>query len=242
MNSTEFWDAIFSKGKENKYSRVEMPDLQDPVLLRALAHFGDVKGKRIVDIGCGRGAASVFFAHHGMEVVGMDLSRVATENLAQFCSENGIANVATSNKNALELPELGEADFVFGSMILHHIEPFDAFARSLRSVVRPGGKCFFYENNASSKVMIWFRRNIVGKLWVPKYGDPDEFPLMPSEIDHLRRLFDVEVEYPELLYFRMISYYLLRHRCRKPFLFLDKHLYKVPFFRRKSYRQYVCLS
>jgi hypothetical protein len=42
------------------------------------------------------------------------------------------------------------------------------------------GRGFFWENNARIKSMIWFRQNIVGKLWVPKFGDSEEFPLTPG--------------------------------------------------------------
>ena len=90
-------------------------------------------------------------------------------------------------------------------MILHHIEPFNEFARDLREVIRPSGTGFFWQNNACSKIMIWFRQNIVGKLWVPKYGDPEEFPLTPYEVDEVRKYFEVEIEYPELLFFTMVS-------------------------------------
>ena len=81
--------------------------------------------------------------------------------------------------SAQDISKLGKVDFIFGSMILHHIEPFDEFARSLSNVIKPGGKGFFWENSARSKTMIWFRQNMVGKLWLPKYGDQDEFPLTP---------------------------------------------------------------
>jgi len=137
---------------------------------------------------------------------------------------------------------LEKVDYVFGSMILHHIESFQEFSKILRDEIKPGGKAFFWENNAQSKIMIWFRQNIVGKLWVPKYGDPEEFPLTPSKIDELRNVFKVEIEYPELLYFRMISFYIFRGRFMKPFQMLDNYFYRFPKFRKNSYRQYLFLS
>ena len=208
MQTTKFWDDIFSKGQEGNYSRVEMPDRNDPVLKRALAHFGDVENKTVIDLGCGRGATSLYFAHLGANVISVDLSEVAIKNLSNYCQDNGIENITPMKLSAQEINKLGKADFIFGSMILHHIEPFEEFACSLRDALKIGGKGFFWENNAQSKIMIWFRQKIVGKLWVPKYGDPDEFPLTPSEVDELRKYFHVEVEFPELLYFRMISSHL----------------------------------
>ena len=65
---------------------------------------------------------------------------------------------------------------------------------ALRRTLKPNGKAFFYENNAASDLLIWFRNNLVGKLGVPKYGDKDESPLAPQEIDLLRRSFSVRIQ------------------------------------------------
>lgn len=242
MQTKEFWDNIFSRGQESSYSRVEMPDLKDPVLLRALEHFGSVEKKTVIDLGCGRGATSLFFASCGANVVSIDFSGTAIENLSRYCDDNGVGNVTPIKMSAQEIAKLGKADFIFGSMILHHIEPFHEFAGSLRSVIEPHGKGFFWENNAHNRMMIWFRENVVGKLWVPKYGDPEEFPLTPHEVGEIRKYFHVEVEYPELLFFRMISSYLFRGKFRGSFQKLDNYFYKYPAFRKHSYRQYICLS
>ena len=143
---------------------------------------------------------------------------------------------------AQEISKSGKVDFIFGSLILHHIESFNEFARSLIKVIKPGGKGFFGENSAHSKTMIWFRQNMVGKLWVPKYGDQDEFPLTLGEVDETKKYFDVGIEYPELLFFRMISSYLLRGNFSRPFQMLDSCFFKYPAFRKYSYRQYLYIS
>lgn len=242
VEATQFWDDIFANGVHAAYSRVEMPDGADPVLARALRHFGDVRGRTLVDLGCGRGASSLFFASLGARVVSVDLSAVAVRNLREYCERHGISNITPMQVSALDLRSIGNADCVFGSMILHHIEPFDRFVEALRAVLRPGGRAFFWENNARSSLMIWFRRHWVGRLWIPKYGDPDEFPLTPDEVDRLRLHFTVEVEIPELVLFRMISLYLLRNRMRAPFALADRIGYRFPWLRQYSYKQYLCLS
>jgi 2-polyprenyl-3-methyl-5-hydroxy-6-metoxy-1,4-benzoquinol methylase len=242
MQAAEFWDKRFSRGQAGVYSRVEMPDLADSVLRRALEHFGSVENKTVIDLGCGRGATSLFFAYHGANVISVDFSEVAITNLTTYCQDHDIRTVRPVRMPAQDISTLGQADFIFGSMILHHIEPFDQFSRILRDVVKPGGKGFFYENNARSKTMIWFRQHVVGKLWVPKWGDADEFPLTVSEVREIEKHFRVEVEYPELLFFRMIPRYLLRGRLKSPFQTLDTYFYKYPACRKYSYSQYVCLS
>ena len=242
MHATEFWDNLFLQGQEFGYSRVEMPDLNDPVLQRALSHFGDVKGKTIIDLGCGRGATSLYFAHCGANVISVDSSEIAIKILSEYCKNNSIENISPLHISAQGINALPQVDYVFGSMILHHIEPFDEFALILRNSIKLGGKAFFWENNAQSKIMIWFRQNIIGKLWVPKYGDPDEFPLTPGEVGELRKRFNVNIEYPELLYFRMISFYLFRGHLMKPFQTLDGYFFKFQKFREHCYRQILLLT
>jgi hypothetical protein len=110
----------------------------------------------------------------------------------------------------MNISSLGQFDAVFGSMILHHIEPFSQFAGILFQTLTPGGKAFFWENNAHSRLLVWWRENLVGRFGIPKHGDQDEFPLTPDELDELQARFQVRVEYPELFLFRLISIYLLR--------------------------------
>ena len=106
----------------------------------------------------------------------------------------------------------------------------------------PNGRGFFYENSSVSRLLIWFRTHLVGRWWIPKNGDDEEFPLAPQEIDVLRKQFAVRTAYPELLFFRLISMYLLRGKYPKPFATLDRWGYRIPWLRKLSYRQYVYLS
>jgi 2-polyprenyl-3-methyl-5-hydroxy-6-metoxy-1,4-benzoquinol methylase len=242
MEAVKHWDDIFSRGAADAYSRVEMPRPDDPVLRRALQHFGNVRGRTLIDLGCGRGSTSLFFASRGANVLSVDLSAVAIRNLASYCEHHQIPNIRALHLSALEMRSLGQVDFVFGSMILHHIEPFVQFANVLRGVLARDGKAFFWENNARSRLMIWCRKHIVGRLWIPKYGDQDEFPLTLHEVAELQRHFTVKVEYPELVLFRMISLYLLRGRCTPPFEWADRIGYRFRWLRPYSYKQYLCLS
>jgi SAM-dependent methyltransferase len=237
-----FWNNHFLKKQKDKQRLVLPPDDNDPILLRALQHFGCIKGKTVVDLGCGRGRASLFFAANGARVISVDFSEVAIANLTRYCRDNGFRHITPIQLDAREIATLGRVDFVFGSMILHHIEPFGAFAQSLQATVKTGGKGFFWENSSRSRMLIWFRKHLVGKLGIPKYGDPEEFPFTPEEISELEKFFHVAIEYPQFLFFEMMSNYLLRGRAKTPLRLLDSFFYRFPVLRRYSYRQYICLS
>ena len=230
MTAQDHWEGIYAEGAPHEVSD------SDRVGAAALAHLGDVRGKRLLDVGSGRGAYSIFFARHGAHVTALDASENATATLTRL----DIPGVHPVSGDAFTIE--GPYDLVFGQMILHHLEPFATFAGTLRTAIVPGGRGFFYENNAMSDTLMWCRRHLAGRGWIPKYGDADEYPLQSSEVDLLREHFTVEVEYPEMFMARLASAYLLRGRGKDAATRLDESLYRIRFLRRFSYRQYVKLS
>jgi SAM-dependent methyltransferase len=241
----QHWEAVFSDGIQGDYGSVHAVQRDDPLfasLHAALAHFGDIRGKTVVDLGCGNGGTSLFFASHGAHVLATDLSQSAVTNLGQYCERERIRNISAVQMPAQDVERLKGVDFVFGSMILHHIEPFREFVASLRTAMPSGARGFFFENNARSALMIWFRENCVGRFGIPKFGDQEEFPLMPTEVDLLRNDFQVRIEYPEFYMFRMIPQYLLHDHLNQPCLAVDHLLGRFPKILEYSYRQYIYLS
>jgi 2-polyprenyl-3-methyl-5-hydroxy-6-metoxy-1,4-benzoquinol methylase len=232
----DHWDAVYRERKP-----AVLPD-DDHVARAALAHFGSIEGCRILDLGCGTGEYSRFFAAHGAMVVAVDRSEVAVSDLQERCAADGITMVEPVVGDAFGLGALGQFDFVFGSMILHHIEPFDEFVDVLADSLGPGGRGFFYENNAMSRFLVWCRAHLVGRFGIPKHSDNDEFPLQPQEIDMLRRRFDVTVDQPELLLTRLASGYLLRGHGDRQLGWLDAQLFRIDQLRPLSYLQYVQLT
>ncbi|HEY1998045.1 class I SAM-dependent methyltransferase [Paraburkholderia sp.] len=242
QQAQEFWDGLFRTRSEPGASLVDMPDRECPVYRRAVQHFGPLYGKTLIDLGSGAGASSLYFASLGADVISVDLSPIAVENLKRYCAEQRIDNIRPVALNAHDIGTLPQVDFVFGSMILHHIEPFEQFSAALRAAIKPGGRAFFWENNGASDTMMWFRDHVIGKLWIPKYGDVDESPLAPREVNELRKHFDVTAEFPEMVYVQMASTYLLRGRLQSQAARIDQYLARYPSLRKYSYRQYLCLS
>ena len=185
MTAREFWDRIFTEHP----TTLQVSEEDQRVLAAAAKHFGSLSGKDVLDIGCGVGGSSLFFAERGARVTSIDTSGVAIANIEKFCRDNRIEAIWAVQLSALDIGSLGRFDFVFGSMVLHHLEPFADFVTALRATVRPGGRAFFYENSAMSSLLVWFRQHVVGRWWVPKCGDEEEFPLTPGEVDMLASRF-----------------------------------------------------
>lgn len=68
------WEDLYSKGRMlNRYPH-------DRVVSIAFKYFGSVKNRanvRILDLGCGAGNNSWFFAREGFDVTGIDASETA---------------------------------------------------------------------------------------------------------------------------------------------------------------------
>jgi SAM-dependent methyltransferase len=234
-----FWDRFYQE-------TTSFPLDVDERLAHALnsaRNFFQCQGScKILDIGCGRGASSIFWATTGAQVTAIDHSALAIAELSNRCEKMGITNIEPRVHDAMTIDQLGQYDYVFGSMILHHLEPFSEFVQVLNRTLKTGGRAFFYENNAASNLLIWFRDNLVGKLGVPKYGDEDESPLAPGEVDQLRKVFGVTVSYPQMLFFSLGAPYLFRNRLRAGLKAIDDFLYRRDIGVRYSYRQYIMLQ
>jgi SAM-dependent methyltransferase len=240
--AVDFWNQRFSEARDQPSADPGPRPDAPPPYERALLHFGDVRGKTVVDLGCGDGEASRFFAARGARVLAVDTSDVAIDHLDRWRREHAVDAIEPRLLSALDVDRLAPQDLVYGSMILHHLEPFPDFARSLRRALAPEGRAYFYENNGASRTMLWFREHVVGRFGVPKYGDDDEFPLTPDEVDELRRHFTVAQSFPEFLYLELGATYLFRGHGRGVARRADALLHRWPSLRRYSYRQELRLS
>ena len=147
----------------------------------AYHELGDVRGKTILDFGCGSGANTVLLANRGAHVIAFDISesllRLAERRLAVNGVAGGAGFIAAS---AHDLPLPSESiDVVFGIAILHHLD-LALVSREVHRVLRPGGRAIFQEPVRNSAVLRFVRRLI-------PYRAPDVSP-------YERPLFDRELQ------------------------------------------------
>jgi len=120
-----------------------------------LSEFGiDIRGKRILDLGCGRGWLMEFAMEQGAEAWGVDISSFLPPKLTSFLT------IARGEYLPFEEETF---DFIFCIDSFEHMEKPDRVAQELRRVLKKGGGVFLSVPNYL---------NIAGlvKIWEEKMG------------------------------------------------------------------------
>ena len=157
-------------------------------------HFhGDLKGKRMLVIGCGWGVTALNLAKCGARVDAFDLSPEAIEICKRRAEHNEVSgvNFFVSSCEELELPE-GTYDAVVGEMILHHIDIPIAMEKCHR-LLRDGGLGVFMEWKVYALVDRVRAFPLLRRLFPPggvqKYATEYERKLTREDFEVIRRRF-----------------------------------------------------
>ena len=146
--------------------------------------LGDVKGKKILDFGCGNGWLSIGYAKDGADVWGFDISGELIEKAKKWVKKEGLSGKVTLEKMAAENLSYEDNffDLIVGSAILHHTE-LDITLRNIKKVLKPDGKAIFIEP---------MNQNIFLQLWrrmTPNRRSPTERALIKSDLLLIEHIF-----------------------------------------------------
>lgn len=243
IKKEEFWDNIYKKSNEQYKINNKYLEINNRKLVELL---GEIKGKKVLDIGCGNGFLSLYLAKKGAKVTSIDNSSFAIKNIKRLAELNKVF-IKAKKMNVLDLNKMNQHfDLIVGKFILHHIEPFEKFPKILFKILRKNGKGVFIENNSRNKILIFFRKYIVGKFGIPKYGDDQEYPFGSRKIKYLKNTFDhTKIYYPKFVFFIKMNTYILRWNKKfkyitKIFSLLDNLIHKhCPILNKYSYEQII---
>lgn len=108
-----------------------------------LERIGDVKGKKILDLGCGEGGYSRELAKRYAEVVAIDCSKSSIDYSTEQAEMNGLSiQHFIRNSNDLYGIDDNTFDIVLCSMMLMDCEDFDGTIKEVVRVLKPSGKLF----------------------------------------------------------------------------------------------------
>jgi 2-polyprenyl-3-methyl-5-hydroxy-6-metoxy-1,4-benzoquinol methylase len=150
-------------------------------------HLGELHGKTLLDVGCGLGEASVYFAMEGATVTSLDLSAGMLAAASSLAARNG-AKVATVKCSAedLGLPADARFDIIYAGNLLHHVD-VERTVSVLVPHLKDDGVLVTWDPVAYNPVINVYRRMATA------VRTPDEHPLTLKDIRVFRRHFG-EVE------------------------------------------------
>lgn len=157
---------------------------------------GDLRGRRVLDVGCGDGPNSVLLALLGAaRVDGIDISPNAVEVARRRAELNGVSSrtrFLCAPLETVDLPESGY-DVIWCDAFLHHVlHDLDATIARFRRWVAPGGVVVMVEPvNLSSAL-----RRLRFAVAADSEHTPDERPLEHADLEVIaRRLPEVEFRF-----------------------------------------------
>jgi SAM-dependent methyltransferase len=147
VTNTTAWDRLASvpeaeTGHDSVGYGPEMPSERELRLL------GDVKGKRVLDLGCGSGQASIALARQGAHAIALDASARQLARARQLAEADEV-RVEWHRSDLADLAFLraDSIDLTFSSHALAEVEDLDRVFRQVHRVLRPGGAFVFsYEH------------------------------------------------------------------------------------------------
>lgn len=139
-SSTRSWNAMGGEWltlAQTGESRMQF------IMPHMLRYMGDVRGLRILDLGCGEGGYSRKLASAGADVTAVDCSEAAVAYACQQAQREGLA-ITCHVRNANDLFGLTDASFdvVLSSMMLMDVEDLAGTLAEAVRVLKPGGRMF----------------------------------------------------------------------------------------------------
>lgn len=138
-------------------------DFYTPIFRYTLPKMGDLKGKRVLELGCGMGGTAVIFAQKGAQVLAVDISQDQAEKTIQMARDYNVSDrVKVAVMDAENLACHSETfDYVFSKSVLVLTDHEVVAAESAR-VLRRDGKAIFLENLKYHPLVYLYR-----KLFIP---------------------------------------------------------------------------
>lgn len=138
MTDTEAWDRIAGRRTPGVIDGVVHYGAHAPTE-EALRLCGNVRGKRVLDLGSGAGENAVTFAQQGAHVTAIDAS-AAMLALGKALAARAEVRIEWHQGDVAELAFLraDSIDLAFSSGVLAHVEDVDRLFRQVHRVLRPG--------------------------------------------------------------------------------------------------------
>jgi ubiquinone/menaquinone biosynthesis C-methylase UbiE len=193
-----------------------------------IKRLGNIKGKKILELGCGGGEASVYFAKKGAIVTATDISGGMLKVVNKLAKTHHV-KVKTAQCRSDKIPFPNESfDIVYAANLMHHVKHTPTLKESYR-VLKKGGLFISYDPLAHNPLINIYRR------MATDVRTDDETPIKMKDLNGFKKIFS-KVEYETFWFFTLwifIRFYIFervdpnKERYWKKILIEHKRLRKT---------------
>jgi 2-polyprenyl-3-methyl-5-hydroxy-6-metoxy-1,4-benzoquinol methylase len=132
-----------------------------------LIPFDRLRGKRVLEIGCGMGLHTELMTRHGADVTAIDLTPTAVEATTRRLALRGLtARVQQADAERLPFDDRS-FDFVWSWGVIHHSSRTARIVRHIARVLTPDGECrvmVYNREGMAARVAFWRDHVLKGKF------------------------------------------------------------------------------
>ena len=140
----------------------EVRESEQNFLMKTALRPEELKGKLVLDVGCGMGRFAEVATRWGARVVGIDLSAAAEVAARNLASRDFVALQA----DVFALPFVSESfDIIYSVGVLHHTPDCEAAVKALAKYLKPGGVLAVWLYSGYNK---WYRFSDFWRLYTHK--------------------------------------------------------------------------
>lgn len=146
-NNAEQWHRLFGENDLNRR------DLLDPIILQVLE---DVKGRQILDAGCGDGYLSRKLARLGASITSVELSRKMLDFAIELQKRSPLT-ISYHHADCSSLPFLSASTFdvVVTNNVVQDMADYQGAFREFSRLLKPGGTYLHIANHPCFMTPVW---------------------------------------------------------------------------------------
>lgn len=146
--------------------------------------LGNIKGKTLLDVGCGLGEASVYFAMLGANVTACDLSEGMLSVTSKLAEINGVSvKTHLASAEELNLQKRNKFDIIYMGNLLHHVDILITINK-IKPHLKKDGIFVSWDPLYYNPVINIYR------IFAKNLRTPDEHPLKIKDIKLFEKNFD----------------------------------------------------
>lgn len=145
-------ESFFEDYQNMRETHVNANELLEIPVIKSM--FPSVKGKSVIDLGCGDGSMTKYILSRGArEVLGIDLSK----NMIEAAEKNN--NSAKVSFKVMPLEGISRIkqkfDVAYSSLAFHYVEDFNKLAKDISKLLQPGGVLVFSQEHPVATAPIY---------------------------------------------------------------------------------------